>query len=248
MNQEVKINPNRAIIQAGWKHAPHLSQKDIDDMKASTPPHLLDARMNGNPTMGSGAVYPLPRSMIEIDPIPIPKFWKKIAGLDVGFNVTAAEFAAHDTENDVVYIYDEFVGREQNPASNASGIRHRTGKWMPIMIDPASRGRSQNDGTKLIIEYRKEELDVRPADNAVEAGIFAVWQRLSTGRLKIFKSCTNLLSEYETYQRDEQGKVVKRRDHCCDALRYLIMSLQHAKLEYVSDPYANYEYTNPYKF
>ena len=52
--EEVKRNPNRVLIQAGWAHAPHLSQADIEDMKRSTPPHLIDARMNGNPTMGRG--------------------------------------------------------------------------------------------------------------------------------------------------------------------------------------------------
>ena len=215
--EEVKRNPNRVLIQAGWAHAPHLSQDDIEDMKRSTPPHLIDARMNGNPTMGAGNVYPIPRSMIECDPFQVPSYWKRLAGLDVGFNVTAAVFIAHDTQNDVVYVYDEYHGEKQNPASNAAGIRHRTGKWMPIMIDPASRGRSQVDGVKLITEYRKEDLDVRPADNAVEAGIFAVWQRLQTGRLKIFKTCHHTLSEYETYQRDEDGKIVKRRDHHMDA-------------------------------
>ena len=116
------------------------------------------------------------------------------------------------------------------------------------MIDPASRGRSQVDGVKLITEYRKEDLDVRPADNAVEAGIFAVWQRLQTGRLKIFKTCHHTLSEYETYQRDEDGKIVKRRDHQLDSLRYSIMGLAHAKLPYTEDPYGNYEYKNPYQF
>ena len=174
--EEVKRNPNRALIQSGWAHAPHLSQADIEDMKRSTPPHLIDARMNGNPTMGAGNVYPIPRSMIECDPFQVPSYWKRLAGLDVGFSVSAAVFMAHDTQNDVVYVYDEYHGEKQNPASNAAGIRHRTGKWMPIMIDPASRGRSQVDGVKLITEYRKEDLDVRPADNAVEAGIFAVWQ------------------------------------------------------------------------
>jgi len=238
----------RCIVQAGWAHAPHLGEKDIEDMKASTPPHLLDARMNGNPTMGSGNVYPLPRSMIQMNPIPIQPFWKKLSGLDVGFRVTAAVFGAYDVDNDIIYIYDEYYGEQQNPASNAAAIRHRTGKWMPIMIDPASRQRSQVDGTKLIMEYRKEGLDVRPADNAVEAGIFAVWQRLQTGRLKIFSNCQNLLREYETYQRDLDGKIKKVDDHELDATRYLVMGLEHAKFQQTKDPYAGYEYKNPYSF
>lgn len=214
MTDETPRNPNRALIQCGWRHSAHLSQEDIERMKLSTPPQLLDARMNGNPTMGAGAVYPINRADFEIPPFQIPNYYKRLAGLDVGYNVTACIFGALDTDTDILYVYDEYVGRKQNPATNASGIRHRTGDWMPIMIDPASRGRSQTDGTKLILEYRKEGLDVRPADNAVEAGIFAVWQRLSSGRLKVFKTCTNLLAEHEIYQRDKDGKVRKEDDHC----------------------------------
>ena len=38
------------------------------------------------------------------DPFQVPSYWKRLAGLDVGFNVTAAVFIAHDTQNDVVYV------------------------------------------------------------------------------------------------------------------------------------------------
>jgi hypothetical protein len=58
----------------------------------------------------------------------------------------------------------------------------------------------------------------------VESGIYEVWQRLSTGRIKVFKSCLNLLSEYRIYRRDDKGRVVKENDHALDALRYLVMS------------------------
>jgi len=238
----------KALVQAGWEHAGHITPQMIEEFKSQCPPHLLDARMNGNPTMGSGNVYPISRSVIEVDPFQIPRHWKRVCGLDVGFKVTAAEFLAIDPDNDVVYLVDEYRGENQNPASNAAGIRHRTGSWMPVMIDPASNGRSQVDGTKLIVEYRKEGLDVRPADNAVEAGIFNIWNRLQTGRLKIFKTCQHTLKEYEMYRRDVNGKIVKSNDHHMDALRYAVMSLQHAKFEHVSDPYGNYEYKNPYQF
>jgi hypothetical protein len=59
----------------------------------------------------------------------------------------------------------------------------------------------------------------------VEAGIFAVWERLVSGRLKIFKSLTPWFNEYRIYRRDENGKVAdKQDDHLMDCTRYLIMS------------------------
>ncbi len=58
------------------------------------------------------------------------------------------------------------------------------------------------------------------ADNSVEAGIYRVWSRLSTGRLKVFRTCQNFFSEYRIYRRDEKGKIIKQDDHLVDVLRY----------------------------
>jgi Terminase RNaseH-like domain len=92
------------------------------------------------------------------------------------------------------------------------------------VIDPAARGRSQVDGTRLIEQYSELGLLLAPAENAVEAGLFAVWERLSDGRLFVFNSLQNWLSEFRIYRRDENGKIVKQNDHLMDATRYLIMS------------------------
>jgi hypothetical protein len=48
--------------------------------------------------------------------------------------------------------------------------------------------------------------------------------RLSTGRFKIFKSCTNWLYEYRLYRRDEKGRIVKENDHAMDESRYFVVS------------------------
>ena len=63
------------------------------------------------------------------------------------------------------------------------------------------------------------------ADNAVEAGLVAVNERLATGRLKVFGNLTNWFSEFALYRRNEKGQVVKENDHIMDATRYLIMML-----------------------
>ena len=91
-------------------------------------------------------------------------------------------------------------------------------------IDAASRCRDQRDGEQLLSLYQELGLQLVLANNGVEAGIYEVWQRLSTGRLKVFKSCANLLAEYRLYRRDDKGRVVKENDHALDALRYLVMS------------------------
>jgi hypothetical protein len=72
--------------------------------------------------------------------------------------------------------------------------------------------------------YRDLGLELYPADNAREAGIFNVLQRLSTGRLKVFTTCPEWLSEFRLYRRDDKGNIVKENDHLMDATRYNVMS------------------------
>lgn len=206
-----------------WDDAPHLSEADRKELWESIPPHQRDARAKGIPALGSGVIYPVSEDLYVIDPIQIPAWWPRAYALDVGWNRTAAVWGAWNRDNDTVYLYDEYYVAEAPPQVHADGIKGR-GDWIPGVIDPASRGRSQKDGTALIEEYTSLGLDLQPAINEVEAGLFSVYRRLMSGRLKVFNTLTNLRSERRLYRRDDKGKVVKERDHLMDAERYLIMS------------------------
>ena len=223
MQTEDAAAASRAVVQCGWDDVPHLDEQVKSEMVAKLPPHQRDARTKGIPSMGSGAIYPVPESEIIVEPMPIPDHWARVYGMDVGWNRTAAVWAAIDRDADTLYITDEHYRGQAEPSIHAEAIKAR-GKWIAGVIDPASRGRGQKDGDQLFAMYRELGLKLQPADNAREAGIYEVWQRLSTGRLKIFSSCKNLLSEYRLYRRDERGAVVKDNDHALDALRYLVMS------------------------
>ena len=104
---------------------------------------------------------------------------------------------------------------------HAAGIRGR-GEWIPGVIDPASRGRSQVDGRQLLEDYQQLGLKLTPAVAAVEAGIYQVLDRLATGRLKVFKTLTNFRTEIRLYRRDDKGHVIKVNDHLMDCCKYLI--------------------------
>jgi hypothetical protein len=210
-------------VTAGWSHAPHLTPEAIAEMSASYPPHELEARKNGTPTLGAGKIYEIPEETFVMDPFPIPDHWYQSYGLDVGWNRTAAIWVAEDRDADVAYFHSEHYAAEELPAIHAAAIKGR-GAWIPGVIDPAARGRSQIDGEKLIELYQAAGLDLEAADNSVEAGIYEIRQRLLGGRLKVFRNCANWLAEYKLYRRDEKGKVVKKKDHAQDAGRYAIMS------------------------
>jgi len=216
---------SKFIINATWDDAPHLTAANKKEIWEATLPHLRDARAKGIPQLGAGAIYPILEEDIVVDDLQeIPPWWAKCYGLDVGWNNTAVVWLAWNREDDVVYVYSVYKQGQREPASHVQGI-HARGPWIAGVIDPSSVGKGQLDGKKLMDEYVNLGLNLAAANNAVEAGIFSVWSRLVSGRLKIFKSCVPLLNEFRLYRRDENGKVAdKQDDHLMDALRYAIMS------------------------
>ncbi len=211
------------ITFVSWADVPHISAEAQAEMIKSYAPHERDARTKGIPALGSGAIYPVPEDDVTCDPFEIPAHWKHFYAMDVGWNRTAGLWFAHDTESDVVYAYSEHYRGQAEPSTHAQAIKAR-GEWIPGVIDPASRGRAQKDGEQLLWEYQQLGLTLITANNAREAGIYRTWMRLSTGRLKIFKTLQNTLSEYRIYRRDDKGQVVKENDHLMDCMRYGIMS------------------------
>lgn len=236
----------KAIVQVGWDDAPWLDEEEKAKLLDSSEPHLRETRRTGVPSMGSGAVYPVTLDSIVVSPFEIPSHFKKLYALDVGWNRTAAIWGAIDPNTDTLYLYDEHYVGEQPPAVHAASIRSR-GEWIPGVIDPASRGRSQGDGSQLMQTYKDLGLKLQKANNDVEGGAQLVWQRISAGKVKVFSSLHNFAKEYVLYRRDERGKIIKENDHLMDAFRYLVIELNRAKSinQIISSP--RYEGPTRYK-
>lgn len=214
---------SKHVVTATWSDVPHLDEKAKSELIASIPPFQRDARTKGIPQLGAGAIFPVPESDIVVADFPIPAHFPRGYGFDVGWNRTAAIWGARDNESEIIYLYSEHYKGQAEPIIHAEAVKSR-GVWIPGVIDPAARGRSQADGQKLLQTYRSQGLDLLPSSNAVEAGLYDVWQLLSFGKLKVFKSLVNWLQEFRLYRRDEKGHVVKERDHLMDATRYFVLS------------------------
>jgi hypothetical protein len=208
---------------ASWWDVPHISPAMREELLKSIPPYQRDARSKGIPQLGSGAIYPVAESDITVPRFEIPKHWRRGFGLDLGWNRTAAIWAAQDPESLVTYLWSEHYMGKEEPSIHAAAIKAR-GAWIPGVIDPSSRGRSQRDGIQLLQSYRDLGLDIEPALNAVETGLFEVWQALSGGMLKVFADLPNWFAEFRLYRRDDKGRVVKENDHLMDATRYYLLS------------------------
>ena len=214
---------SKYVVNAGWDDVPHLSAAQKTEFLAAIPPYQRDARSRGLPMLGSGVIFPVPEAEYLVEPFELPAHWRRVYGLDVGWNWTAAAFGGYDAETDTWYIYAEYKRSQAEPSVHAAAIRAK-GAWIPGVIDPAARGRGQRDGGQLLQDYNDLGLMLTPAQNAVEAGLYQLWERLSTGRLKIVTTCQEWRKECRLYRRDERGHIVKDHDHLMDATRYLILS------------------------
>ena len=220
---QAPADSQKCTITATWDDAPHLSPETRAQLYASIPDYQRDARTKGIPQLGSGAIYPIPEADFVVDDFEIPPYFPRGYGMDVGWQKTAAIWGAWDRDSDIAYLTSEHYRGQAEPIVHAEGISAR-GEWIPGFIDPAANGRSQIDGGQLLQIYRRLGLNLQMADNAREAGIYEVWMRLSTGKLKVFRSCRNWLDEFRIFARDENGKIInEQKFHLMAATRYLFM-------------------------
>ena len=225
-------DPDKWYIQIGWKDAPHLTPLIIAEMSKKFLPYELKARSEGIPSAGEGVIYPIDPDEITVDDFRIPDYWPRAFGMDVG--KTAVVWGALDRDNDILYLYREYYSEQYNALIHAAAIKGvgDRDKWIPGVIDPGSLGSSQVDGQKLFELYTKVHgLNLTLAENGVESGIYTVWERMITGRLKVFRSLAGWRSEFLQYRRrnvetklGEHTQVVKKKDHRMDGTRYLTVS------------------------
>lgn len=212
-------------VSASWSDSPHLSEDAKASLLLSIPEYQRDARSKGIPQLGSGAIYPISEDNLRVAPFPIPSSWPRSAGMDVGIR-TACVWGARNPDTGVIFVYREYYREGLEPSYHASNIMGQNGsdKWIPIVIDPAARGRTAIDGRRLIDMYRDLGLNVTESENAVDAGLGLVWDAMVAGQLKVFSNLTRWFQEVRTYQRDTKGNVVKKRDEEMDCTRYLWLS------------------------
>lgn len=243
------INGNKYVTQVSWEDVPHLTEAEKEDFLKEIPPHLRMARIKGIPFLGAGAIFPFDQGTYTVPPFEIPVYWPKAYGFDLGWRSGAAVWGARDPSTNILYIYSEHFQVEVAPAIHASAVKQR-GDWLIGAVDPKTSSEALKDSGKTLIEmYEREGLSLVLANNAVDPGIFSLYQAFASGMIKIFSTCNYLLSELRTYHRDENGKLVKRDDHAIDALRYLWMTgMDYA--ETMPDPdkveYHNESIKNPY--
>lgn len=228
-------HPDRADICMTIEDVAHISDEDRRKIIASYPEHEREARARGVPILGSGRVYPIARERIACDPIPIPRHWGTIAGIDFGWDhPTAAVRLAHDGESDTIYVTHAYCVREQTPVVHAGALR----AWgdVPFAWPHDGLQHDKTSGDQLAQVYRNHGLRMLRdratfedgRGSGVEAGVMELLDRMLTGRLRVFAHLNDWFEEFELYHR-RNGVLVKERDDLLDATRYAMMMLRHAQ-------------------
>lgn len=226
--------------------AEHISPTQRAAIIASYPAHEREARTKGIPTLGSGRIYPVTDESISVEPFEIPKHWVQICGIDFGWDhPSAAGRIAWDRDADVIYVTAAHRQREQTPLMFAATVKP-WGDWLPwawphdgMQHDKGSgqalRDQYEAQGLKMLTDKathppvpneKGEEIE-GSGGNGVEAGVQEIFDRMQSGRFKVFSHLADFFEEMRMYHRKD-GKIVKLDDDILSAVRYAYMMRRFA--------------------
>jgi len=229
---------------ATWDDAPHLSEEDKDELKNSYPDYEVEARTKGIPVLGEGRVFAISEEDIKCDPFDLSSFtyWSRICGIDFGFNHPgAAAWLAWDRDKDIVYLYDSYKMKGEQPVYHASAINER-GKWIPVAW-PHDGENSGRDGAEAMRkQYAKHGVNMLAmsarydkkigGSQDTEPIVQEVLERMKTGRFKVFSNQKEWLNEFRSFHR-KNGKIVKLRDDILMSSLYAMMMLRYSSTQIV---------------
>jgi PBSX family phage terminase large subunit len=146
-----------------------------------------------------------------------------ICGLDFGFTNPTAILKIEIDRDDTYWITEEWYKTGQTTEQIVE-VLHRM-KPTAVYPDPAEPDR--------ILILQQNGVNVREVSKDIVAGIDRVRELFKQRRIKIHKSCINLISELETYcypekmaDKNEPEKPIKEHDHALDALRYALYTIK----------------------
>lgn len=230
------LKPGQFLVTASWEDAPHLDEKVKEQLMSVYTPAEREMRVSGQPSIGSGVVFPIAEDRVTCDPISIPDHWMRIIGIDLGFDhPNGVACVAWDNERDVYYLYDEHSMSGENLSGLAQAIRAKGGHQIPVVVphdafkrDGAGSGRKFIDllsdyGLNIVMEpFSNPPGPDGKSHNSVEFGVNFMLKAMEEGRFKIFTTCNKFLKEMKMYHRKD-GKINDRNDDMISATRYAIL-------------------------
>lgn len=218
---------------------PHIDQAKRQRILKSYGPHERAARDKGEFAAMEGLVYQLDRRVHIVDPFTPPDHWPRFGAIDFGTrNPFCFVLACQDPADDVLHIYRAHHQREWTLRQHVDAIRDLCDVWPEwIVADCEDRG----SRLTLAREYDVPTIPSRKGKNSIRSGINSVAERLemdANGKPHLVfhdhSTMRPVIHEFQAYrwdtsgrraQRDQPDAPLKKDDHSCDAVRYLVSTL-----------------------
>ncbi len=221
------LNDNR-ISRGGY-----IADSGIDALIAEWPEEVQETRIRGRFAAFLGAVYKVFRRDVHVvEPFELPADAEHYQGIDLGFNnpfvcLSAARYGP----DRLWHVYAEHYQARETLAYHAERIRRQSEGHRIV-------ARWADHDAQDVSELRDKGIDTLPAKKDVRLGIELVQSMLKVRdnglpRLTISSRCVHTIAEMIGYRwregsdvRDPQDEPEKHDDHCPDALRYLLYSVE----------------------
>jgi phage terminase large subunit-like protein len=207
-------------------------------------PHEREARMQGKPIQGKGAVFQIrdwpTYKPSEIDFRSLPNIHRIIA-LDLGLvnDKTVISLMYWDPYERTAYLHKQILVQGIEEAVPTQYINHLLrpevfGTPIVLPADASTAGRYTMSASSIRELFESYELNVHakaimnPPDsegrvtNHKSYGINQMRQMLEVGSLMINENCVDFLREAQNYYVDQQGRF-SDPDDCIDSARYAIL-------------------------
>jgi phage terminase large subunit-like protein len=239
-------DPERVEIRASLTDNTFIPREEIEaQVRKYAGQSDANTRLYGDDPLGFGQVFNIDIEAVkhDRDPSTFPGWWKWLAAVDFchgGMSAQAHPFAwvvgCYDPDSQVLYIVDALRLKQMQPAQHVERICKS-----PVWDAPTAWGADGNQtqlgsGQTFNSLYKDRGLNMLPkhatlSDGSVslEGGIALMNEMMSQGRLKISRHLTEIFQELADYHRDEKLRIVDKDDDLISAMRYMVMSLQHAK-------------------
>jgi phage terminase large subunit-like protein len=227
------------VVVVDMDDNPHISEVGKKIALQGLSNEERQARKSGRFVSFAGLIYPEFSTLNHVipDEDEIPEGVECFEGIDPGMRHMAAVLFCYLDSDDRLVVYDELAIQGKTVSDVAKQIKLKRQGWgvTPAwtVIDPAARNRNQQTGRSDQQEYVDCGIVAFPGQNDVRAGINRVRQRLEQAppKLLISARCVELRGEMKKYRWQKDSKrtenapaerPVKKDDHLCDVLRYII--------------------------
>jgi len=203
---------------------PAFPLDEYEEARRTMPGWKFDMQYRGIFTRPAGAIYGDFDERIHVcNPITIHTHWPVIVGIDPGAVNTAVIYLGIHPDTKDIYLFRESL------EGNLTSAEHARRAMDPLLaymyVDWFGGAKSE---TQFRMDWQTAGVPVQePLVNDVEGGIDRVIALLKGGKFRVFRTCTQTITQLRQYSRelDTSGQPTekirnKESYHLLDALRY----------------------------